>query len=249
MPAMKPTLILTWLVLAAPALTAQETARHTLRVLPLGDPPPFVQEVRDGARYEVAPPAGSVPPRLVMIPRPAAAGASPESGQPPVRLRLGRPSAPVTVAAPESRRVNLELERGGTWLSVPLHPCGASLALVWRGGDHWDQARTLVLPDDAAARAEGNVHFTNLTAVAMGVVIGAERIRLEPGKTFSRRLTPDHPAVDVEIFHPAPDGGFQLCHAAQLAATRGSFSRFLIYAADGGKPRLPVKVLQLDEPS
>lgn len=249
MAVMKPTTILTLLMLAAPALTAQEPARNTLRVLPLGDPPPFVQEVRDGARYEVPPPAGAIPPRLVMIPVPAKAGGPQPPGQPPLRLRLGRPSIPVTLADPEERRVDLKLEQGGNWLSVPLHPCGSSLALVWRWGKSWNEARTLVLPDDPAARAEGNFHFVNLTAAAMGVVFGDEKIRLEPGKTLSRRLTADAPAVAVEILFSSPSGGFKLCHSTQLSATPGVFSRFLIYAADGDNPRLPVKVLRLDEPS
>ena len=230
-------------------LTAQEHVRQTLRVLPLGDPPPFVQEVRDGARYEVPPPVGAIPPRLVMIPVPAKAGVPQQPGQPPLRLRLGRPSIPVTLADPVEQRVDLKLEQGGNWLSVPLHPCGSSLALVWRWGKTWNEARTLVLPDDPAARAAGNFHFVNLTAAPMGVVIGAEKVRLDPGKTFTRKLASDSPAVAVEILCPSPSGGFKLCHSTQLSATPGTFSRFLIYAADGANPRLPAKVLRLDEAS
>lgn len=246
---MKRSALFTYMMLATLPLTAQERVKPTLRVLPLGDPPPFVQEVRDGARYEVPPAAGAIPPRLVMIPAPAKAGGPPESGQPPLRLRLGRPSIPVTLTDPEERRVDLKLEQGANWLSVPLHPCGSSLALVWRWGKTWKEARTLVLPDDTAARAAGNFQFVNLTAVPMGVVIGAEKVRLDPGKTFSRKLTSDSPAVSLEILCPSPSGGFKLCHSTQLSTTPGMFSRFLIYAADGLKPRLPAKVLRLDEQS
>lgn len=243
------TSILTNLMLATLPLAAQEPVTHTLRVLPLGDPPPFVQEVRDGARYEVPPAAGSIPPRLVMIPTASKAGSRMTSSEPSLRLRLGRPSTAVTLAGAGEEPVSLKTEQGANWLSVPLHPCGSSLALVWRWGSNWNEARTLVLADDTVAHSEGNVHFANLTGSSMGVVYGAEKILLEPGKTFSRRLTADGPAVSVEILFPSPSGGFKLCHSTQLDATPGIFSRFVIYAAGGNNPRLPAKVLRLDEPS
>jgi len=186
---------------------------------------------------------------MVIIPAPAKAGGVQPASQPPLRLRLGRPSAPVTLTDPQQRRVELNLEQGTNWLNVPLDPCGSSLALVWRWGKNWSQARTLVLPDDSAARAEGNVQFANLTASSMGVVFGTEKLRLEPGMTFSRKLTADAPATSVEILYPSPTGGFKLCLSTRLDATPGVFSRLLIYAADGHNPRLPVKVLRLDEPS
>ncbi|MEI7910909.1 MAG: hypothetical protein WCK77_14830 [Verrucomicrobiota bacterium] len=241
--------IFTYFLLVTLPLGAQEQVKHTLRVLPLGDPPPFVQEMRDGARYEVPPPAGVIPPRMVMIPAPAKPGAAQQASQPPLRLRLGRPSVAVTLTDPQQQQVALNLEQGANWLNVPLDPCGSSLALVWRWGKSWDKARTLVLPDDSAARAEGNVQFANLTASSMGVVFGTEKLRLEPGMTFSRKLTADSPATSVEILYPSPSGGFKLCLSTRLDATPGVFSRLLIYAADGHNPRLPVKVLRLDEPS
>jgi hypothetical protein len=86
---------------------AGETPLHRLRVLAGGDPPPFIQQVRDGAR----------------------------------------------------------------------------LAQVWRGGRDWTGPRALVMADDSAARTEGNVHFFNLTASPLAIVIGPEKIRLEPGKS------------------------------------------------------------------
>lgn len=228
---------------------AEEAAPHSLRVLAVGDPPPFVQEVRDGARYEVPPPAGTVPPRVVMVPVRTKSGVPGETTLTPLRLRLGQPSTAVMLPLPEEPRVELESESGAKWLKVPLQPCGASLALVWRGGRNWEEARTIVMADDFQARQEGNVHFANLLASPMAVVIGTEKIRLDPGKTFSRRVVPGAAAIPLEIFYPTSTGELKLCHSASLEAGRGNFLRFVIYAADGKNPRRPVKVLQLEEPS
>lgn len=228
---------------------AQEVVAPSLRVLAVGDSPPFVQEVRDGARYEVAPPAGSIPPRMVMVPVHSKSADPAQINLTPLRLRLGQPSPAVMLPLADEPRVELELEDGSKWLNVPLQPCGASLALVWRGGRSWKEARTIVMPDDSQARQEGNVHFANLMAVPMAVVIGTEKIRLDPGKTFSRRVIPGAAAIPLEIFYPTPAGELNLCHSTSLEASHGNFLRFVIYAADGNKPRRPVKVLQLEEPS
>jgi hypothetical protein len=236
-----------WSGLCVVAL-AQESVPHRLRLLAVGDPPPFVQEVRDGARYEVPPAEGAVPPREVMVPVAAKSGDPSDSTRTPLRLRLGQPSNSVELPLPGNLRVDLESKQGAKWLGVPLLPCGASLALVWRGGRDWNEARTLVVPDDSQARMEGNVHFTNLTASPMAVVIGGEKIRLDPGKSFTRQQAPGSAAIPLEIFYPTSAGALRLCHSASLESSRGNFRRLVIYAADGKKPRMPVKVLQLDEP-
>ncbi len=101
---------------------------HRLRVLVVGDPPPFVQEVRDGARREIPPPAGSIPPRVVTVPQ------ADEVDRAPLRIRLGQSSPPVMLPFPRDGRIEVKSEAGAKWLDLPLHPGGASLALVRRGG-------------------------------------------------------------------------------------------------------------------
>lgn len=224
-------------------VVAEEAPLHRLRVLAVGDPPPFVQEVRDGARREIAPPEGSIPPRTVTVPLGS------EEAREPIRIRLGQPSPEVMLPMPEGGRVELRSAQGAKWLDLPLQAGGgASLALVWRGGRDWSEPRALVVPDDSKARLQGNVNFLNLTASPLAVMIGSEKIRLEPGKSFSRQVTAQGGAVSLEILYPTPSGGLKPCHSSSLESTPGTFSRFVIYAADGKNPRLPVKVLHLQEP-
>jgi hypothetical protein len=166
-----------------------------------------------------------------------------------LKLRLGQVSVPLFMPLPESGRVPLVSAMGSKWVELPLHPSGASLALVWRGGKSWQDARSLVIPDDLEARKEGNLHVVNLTNLPMAVVLGTEKIRLDPGRTMTRRSTSERPAPAVEILYPTQSGDLRLCHSATMERIPGAFRRMIIYAADGTRRRSPFKVLQLDEPS
>ncbi|MEX1114533.1 MAG: hypothetical protein WEB53_04745 [Akkermansiaceae bacterium] len=226
---------------------AEEAPQHRLRLLAVGSPPPFIQEIRDGARYEVPPAEGTVPPRVLIAPDLSGSAETAEDAKTPLRLRLGQPSIPVSFTFPESGRLRIEPETGGKWLELPLHECGASLALIWRGGSDWSKPQAIVVPDDMQARAEGKVHFANLTSSPMAVVVGTAKVRLNPGKIYQRRMTPGEGALPLEISYVSPAGTLKSCHSSSLELTRGCFHRIIIYAADGKSPRMPVKVLQLEE--
>ncbi|WP_193211927.1 hypothetical protein [Luteolibacter marinus] len=230
------------LVLVSGPLFAQgEAVKHTLRILPLGDPPPFVQEVRNGVRYELPAPEGSVPPRSVLL-SPAAAGGE-DAKELALRLRLGTPSAEVSFPLPEERSVTVRTEAGGAWLKIPLSKADASLALVWRGGKLWDKARVLTVPDTAR---DGDFRFINVTAKPMAVTWGSEKLKLNPATTMIRRAPAGARTVALSIQFPV-DGGLRPCLVTEAEVKAGSRQDYLIYAADGDKPRLPVKVLALSE--
>jgi hypothetical protein len=164
-----------------------------------------------------------------------------------LRLRLGQASTPISIPEPKSGRVAIELENGSKWLDLSLHPSGASLALVWKGAKGWHEASALVIPDDASIRTEGNVIFSNITASPMALVVGGKKIRLDPGKTFARKVEPDSGPISLEIHYPTTSGQLRLCHSSMLESARGHNRRLIIYAADGRKPRSPFKVLQFEE--
>ena len=108
---------------------SQDAPQHRLRILAVGDQPPFKQEVREGVRYEIAPPADTVPPRTLLIPYPVKQGEEKQKQDLQLRLRLGAPSAPLVMPAPENRRVALNSDYSGKWLDLPLSTASASLAI------------------------------------------------------------------------------------------------------------------------
>lgn len=227
---------------------SQEAPQHRLRILAVGDQPPFKQEVREGIRYEIAPPADLVPPRTLLIPFPLKQGEEKHKEDLQMRLRLGQASAPLVMPLPEDRRVSLNSDYSGKWLDIPLSATNASLAIVWRKGPKWTAANSVIVPDDAAARAEGNLHFSNVSIYPVGLEIGKEKIRLNPGMSYTRRLPSDR-MTPLQVSYLLADGGVRLCHSAALEPCRGTYRRMVIYSADGNRPRNPVKVLHLEESS
>lgn len=221
--------------------------KHTLRILPLGDPPPYIQEVRGGVRHEVPAEEGTIPPRNIVV-----ASADPkqadrseeEKKELPLRLRLGVPTPELVFPLPETRTIEAKLESGDSWLRIPLSKSGSTLALVWRGGKDWFKARALPLPDEGKA---GDFRFINVTAKPMAVVWGEQKLKLNPGTTMIRRMPDGARTQNVSILYPAAEGGLKPCFTSQVESLAGARHLFVIYAADGKESRMPVKVLSLDD--
>lgn len=229
--------------LSAFAQSAEKPARHA-RFLAVGESPPFRQEIRDGIRYELEPPPGSVPPRE-LVP-----GFGDEVAE-AVTLRLGVISAPVKVPAGEG---NLTLRRGGEapdttpWLGVKRPESGDFLVYLFRapGKPAWDDAVGLVVPDGAGTPA-GTVRITNLFPQAVRVAWGNEGLMLTPGKSILRTLEPgaEHP---FQILVPDASGAMKRYFSGTVTQNTGERGFVTIYRADGPSPRRPLKVLMLREP-
>lgn len=236
---MKPHPIRLLFLLLTAAVAAQDgPASHTLTILPLGDPPPFRQEVRQGVRYEIPAAEGTIPPRRLEI------AIAPEDSR-PARLRLGMISAPLEFPLPESRVVEAR-QAATSWIKIPLSTANASLALIWRGGPDWSKAGVLTIPDSRSERHRGDFRFINVTAKPMGIVWGGDRLKLEPRTTLTRSLPAGSAEVELSVLFPAADGSLRPCLATKVARKADKLQQFIIYAADGVRPRMPVKVLPLE---
>lgn len=232
-------------LLSATLLAQSPPPKHTLRILPLGDPPPYRQEIRDGVRYEVPPADGTIPPRNILVgPVSKEPGASTEAN---VRLRLGLMSTPLEFPLPDSKSIEAKTEGGANWLRIPLTAGPATLALVWRGGQDWSKARAIALPDGADEHAKGDCRFVNLTAKPMGVTWGNEKIQLNPGRSIIKAMPSGAIAAEVKIQYPGADGSLQSAYSSRIEKKAGRFQQFVIYAADGENPRAPVKVLAVGD--
>jgi hypothetical protein len=231
-------------ILFTTAAFAQEQApQHSLRILPLGDPPPFRQEVRGGVRYEIPAPEGTVPPREIMVTSKVPEGETPKEF--PLRLRLGTATPPLMVPMPQDGKLAVKTAAGAPWVNIPLSKASSTLALVWRTGKSWNEAaRVFALPDDTK---EGEFRFVNLTAKPMAVTWGELKLKLNPATTMVQRIPDGMKAVPLTIQYPAPEGGLKPCFSTQVEKAPGTRQQFVIYVADGEKPKLPVKVLPLSD--
>lgn len=235
------------LVAAASAQEAGEDAekpRGWLRLLPVGDLPPFRQEIRNGVRVELPPPPGSVPPRRILVP-----GAGEEATE--QRLQLGTATSPVVTTAGVRPLLSVgESGAGPAWMKVrmPEHP--AALAILFRDprADTWDQARSLVLRDDLATHPEGAVRVVNASVFLARVEVGDESVDLAPGKTFVRRREGSGEQRNIPLrvaVRLGPD--WVPIYDSGLSQARGERTNVVIYRSDGKRPRRPAKALVLKE--
>jgi hypothetical protein len=223
---------------------AVPAGRH-VRFLPVGDLPPFRQEIRDGVAYELEPPAGSIPPRQVMV------GFGDEKKD-AVPLLLGRVTAPLSAPAGEGPMQVHKLgdaPEAEPWLKVNRPESGDFLVLLWRDSpkSDWAHARSLVLPDSAEAAPAGRVRIVNLSPVPVGVVFGGERIKLEAGK-FYQRSVPIGKDTEFQLGAVDIKGGLERFHAGSIFQNAGERSLVVIYRADGVQPRRPLKAVVHREP-
>lgn len=233
--------------LLAPAQTQsgkeqEKKPPRTVRFLPLGEAPPFRQEIRDGIRYELEPPAGSIPPREVSL-------TIGKISVPSVRLSLGRISLPAGLpngVEPVAVRRTEDSPTGQPWMSLTLPETGNVLVLVWRDpGKLWDKPRWLIL-SDGPDFAAGKLRLSNLSPVEIRFIIGEEKIALTPGKVHLIAV-PIGRDVPVQIAWVDASGNAQRIYSSAIVQNEGERGELMVYRADGEEPRQPLKVLPLRE--
>jgi hypothetical protein len=240
-------------LLAAPCSFAQEADEsekpakppRQVRFLPVGDLPPFRQEVRDGVRYELEPPAGSIPPREVML------GFGDDDPQ-ATPLSLGRMTGPLKApagAGPLMVRRKNDGEEAAPWLTLQRPEEGDFLVLLWRdpAKGTWEQARSLVLPDSREAAPAGRARVVNLSPVTVGVVFAGERIALEAGKTYQRAIAVGK-ETEIQLGAVDAKGTLTRFHSGVVFQNPNERTLVVIYRADGVQPRRPLKAVIQREP-
>jgi hypothetical protein len=238
-----PVLGLTLLAAAGFSLRAQPVATaRAARILPVGEAPPFIQEIRGDVRYEVEPPEDSLPPREVL-------GSAEGS---PVRLRLGMISAPIPVAAgrgPLVIRRAAAPEAASPWLGSECPEKGDFLIVVCRkpGAAGWRETLHRVLPDGPLGAPAGSVRIANLYPQAVRISWGGESITMAPGADVVRTAAAGS-ATPFAVLSIAPEGAPKRYFSSTITQHAGERGWIILYRADGDKPRRPLKVTILREP-
>jgi hypothetical protein len=231
----------TWVMSVACAAGQSAVGKgRQARFLAVGDSPPFRQEIRDGVRYEIEPPAGTIPPRDVL------AGLGPERSD-PVPLRLGRPSPRVAVPQGDGPLQLWRADDAGDvppWLAVSHPPDGDFLVLFWRNpaARSWHEASAMSLPETPA----GMARIVNLFPVAVSIDWGGDLLLLQTGRSVLRKTPPDE-VVTLRIMSRDSNGAMKRYYSGVVSAMAGESSLVTIYRADGPAPRRPLKVAVIRE--
>ncbi|MGD9418967.1 MAG: hypothetical protein Q7R22_008495 [Verrucomicrobiota bacterium JB025] len=214
-----------------------------LRFMPVGEHPPFRQEVRNGARYELEAPHGARPPRHVTV------GSGGEEGtqfEEDATLILGRLSRFVSVVPGEARIVPKGApagDEGGPWHDLYVGAeCRQWLAVMWRDerAGSWEKARHVLLPDDATSFAPGSIRFINTTPVRVSVRLGDQVIGLEPRSATVKRVGSGSVGLKVAVLDR--EGRWRKMYDGTVSQGTGDRTNVVVSVADGERPRKPVMV-------
>ena len=238
-------LLLVSLVGVAPAQTdvPAKKSKRSIRVLTVGDPPPFKQVIENGVRREVPPPPGSLPPIEVSV-AVAAEGDGEEFMAGVSRLQLGRMSAPLTVPQgelPLLLRKGRDAKAGEAWMKVNPPPIGDFYTILWRKSREvtWDEASFLCLP---ATAPPGTVTLLNVTPATLAIYLGTEKIALAAGKSVRRPLVRGTP-LGFQYALANTEGKLVRQASMSLEQPPSDRSLVVIYVADSPSARKPLNVV------
>lgn len=216
-----------------------------LRVLAVGDAPPFRQEVRDGVRVELPAAPGALPPLKIEV--------SIEGRKTEVRrLQLGVASQRMVARAGFVTLRGVQ-EGGGTkpWMRIqmPEHPAALAVFIRDPRKGTWDEPRSIVLKDDLVTHPNGAVRLVNASIFRVRMMLGGKQFDLEPGKSRVIR-GPQGGVLENEPFRVMigdRQGNWRPIYDVALTQIGGERTNIVVYRADGERPRRPAKVLVLKE--
>ncbi len=238
-----------WLVLIAGASGQQAVEEVSLRVLPLGNRAPFTQQVRDGVRYEVDPPEGSLPPREVAVGVVVPDDAKTKPEEKLMRLRLGEVSGAIRMPRPEQPVVTLrDQEKDKLWLKQGLAAAKSTMLVVWRSGKTWEENLSLALDDSPEAVPRGACRVVNVASVEVKMIWGTQRYRLLPGKSVVLKFPEGAAKSQLDILYTDASGTLRPCLSTTAEADAGNRRQWFVFRADRADARTPIQVLPFSEP-
>lgn len=233
-------------VLVAPVWAQENTdsPKGWLRILPVGDAPPFLQEVREDVRQELPTPEGAIPPRELVVP----VRKGQKDGEGKIRLRLGRVSQAFPVSpGPLVLSADQNADDPEGWTKITMPQQSAALAIMFRDprGKTWDSVRSIVLPDDATSFPAGRVRFVNASPLLVNVSFQGKNIAMKPGQVIFRQSAEGGAITDEPLQVAVRDakGRTKRIFDSAISQSRGERTNVIIHWADGENPRRPARVL------
>lgn len=237
-----------WLVLFAPVWGQESTSgtKGWLRILPVGDAPPFRQEIRNGVRQQLDAPEGARPPRELVVP--VRKGRGDGEGEGKVRLHLGRVSEAFIVGAgPLLLSDSQAADDPEGWAKIKMPERSSALAIMFRDprGKSWNSVRSIVLPDDSTSFPAGRVRFVNASPFVLNILFQGKITAMKPGQVRLKQPSTGGVMKDesLQVVVRGAKGRTKRIFDASISQDSGERTNVIIHWADGVKPRRPARVL------
>lgn len=227
----------------------EEERNRALRIIAVGEAPPWDEKTVDGpngrVRVQQEPPAGSVPPYYLQIANKEGVG----EGD-PVRIVLDRITDVIPVGSVAVPLHKSEADGGAE--STPWHTikyprtARAALGILWRDPrvGKWDKALSLTLPDDTTSFPAGRMRIINVSGADLGLDIDGKRGKLGNGQVFMHAPKDGNAHLKVNV--RTRSGWAEVADQAVNQSARER-TNVILYRADGEAPRRPVKAVVLRE--
>jgi hypothetical protein len=223
-------------------LGQEKTGPRKLRLLPVGDMPPFRQEIRDGVRYELEPEPGSEPPRMISIPV-----TKEKTLTVPLALGTFTEFLPLPATLQMCRLQKAEGDEAELWSQIQLPEQGDCAVILWRDPKEntWDAVRSLVIPEGPVAFPAGTARLINTLSTKSKWVFANKTIELKAGGVLVEKLLDETVPVQVSVLDA--EQNWRVVFQSAIGQGADERSNVILYRADGEEVRSPVKVINLRE--
>jgi len=233
-------------------LFAQDEKKRdrALRILAVGQEPPWREVIQGGRRIQVAPPQGSLPPIQLQLSNDEGV----ELGE-AVEVKLNQISRvmAVTPGAVPLRAVGDGGLDAKAWSTLKFPNVSAGLAILWRDpakGKWTDGCKGLFLRDDLGSSGfpAGRVRIVNVSKFALGLQFGSEKGLLKPGQTLIRAgKSGVFEKVPIELSVKDKNGRWVKVLSQQINQRPEHRTHVVLYTNDGEAPSRPVGAVVLRE--
>ncbi len=239
-------------LLTSSILSAQdddEKRNRALRILAVGQEPPWREVIQGGRRMQIPPPVGSLPPGRLQLSN--AEGI--ELGQ-AVGIKLNQFSNILPVS-PGTHPLHAVGEGGfdpKSWYSLKFPSVPAGLAVLWRDpkeGKWTNGCKGVVLRDDLAGFPAGRVRIVNVSKYPLGLKFGSEKGLLKPGQVLMRAgNSGSFSKTPLELsVKDSKTGRWVRALSQEINQKATERTHIVLYTTDGEAPARPVSAVVLRE--
>lgn len=206
-----------------------------LRFVPLGELPPWKEEIREDRRIQSPPEPGQMPPSEIEVNGGDLNGFG-------GNLYLRRLTNYYSVAG-EQQRLEI-LEKGGDppWISHAMPTASHTLAILFRDLQEMTWLKPVVkfVRDDLQAFPLGSMRLVNVSHLEIALKVGdQDPVSIKPGESSQQKLKEGKNLVRVDVIDP--DGGNKMIFQNDFSIRKGQRVQSFVFKSQGLVASRPVR--------